>query len=137
MESKDLKRLKIGTKVTINSSHTGFTSYKGTVFTVSYAPVRPTMNSGINILNPNGGVMTMYPRQLDFAILKREDLVSQKEELLSEVNDIQNKIDFMDETGTTEYNETEVKVFHTLKLLDKKGLSNLERAKLITKIIDN
>ena len=59
------------------------------------------------------------------------------EKLDSKKKTIQDKLDWMEETGSEKYDETEVKVWSTLKTLDNKKLTTLQKTKAIAELIKN
>jgi hypothetical protein len=66
-----------------------------------------------------------------------EELDAEKNSLKSKIDLIQTKIDWLSETGNSEFDEEQYKVYTTLKLLEKKDLSTLEKSKLIAELIKN
>ena len=66
-----------------------------------------------------------------------EELNHEKDSLKSKIDLIQTKIDWLSETGNSEFDEEQYKVYTTLKLLEKKDLSTLEKSKLIAELIKN
>ena len=74
----------------------------------------------------------------DFTKLDNNKLSIAKKisEKKKEIEALQAKLDFMKESGETTYNENTFKAYQTLKLIDNKKLSNMERAKLISKLIN-
>lgn len=66
-----------------------------------------------------------------------EELNAEKDSLKSKIDSIQTKIDWLTETGNSEFDEEQYKVYTTLKLLEKKDLSTMEKSKLIAELIKN
>ena len=58
-------------------------------------------------------------------------------ELNKEKNLIEDKITYLEETGSKEFDETEYKVYQTLKLLNVNNLTDIDKAKLIAQFINN
>ena len=66
-----------------------------------------------------------------------EELDVEKNSLKTKIDLIQTKIDWLIETGNFEFDEEQYKVYTTIKLLEKKDLSILEKSKLIAELIKN
>ena len=64
-----------------------------------------------------------------------EELEAEKKLAKASVEELQNKIDWLVETGNAEFNEDEFKVYATLKLLEQKDLSISQKSKLIAELI--
>jgi hypothetical protein len=78
----------------------------------------------------------VYDYEIDNPITL-EELDAEKNSLKSKIDLIQTKIDWLSETGNSEFDEEQYKVYTTLKLLEKKDLSTLEKSKLIAELIKN
>ena len=57
------------------------------------------------------------------------------ERLKSEMEELQRKIDFLNETGNEQFDAEEYKVYSTLKLFQNDKLTDVEKSKLIAKLI--
>jgi hypothetical protein len=67
-----------------------------------------------------------------------KDFTSRKEKLQQELQNIEDKLRYIEESGCTTFNENEFKVYKTLQLLEEKqGLSRMEKAQAIAKLISN
>lgn len=64
-----------------------------------------------------------------------EELRNQYTEKETEMKEIGFKIEWMEETDSTEFDENEFKVYQTLKLFENKELTMIEKSKLIAKLI--
>lgn len=64
-----------------------------------------------------------------------EELRNQYTEKENEMKEIGFKIEWMEDTGSTEFDENEFKVYQTLKLFENKELTMVEKSKLIAKLI--
>lgn len=64
-----------------------------------------------------------------------EDFEKKLADLLSEVQETQSVIDWMKETGATEYNETEHKVWGVLNAVENDSISKLEKVRIIASLI--
>jgi hypothetical protein len=78
----------------------------------------------------------VYDYEIDKPITL-EELDAEKNSLKTKIDLIQTKIDWLSETGNSEFDEEQYKVYTTLKLLEKKDLSTLEKSKLIAELIKN
>ena len=64
-----------------------------------------------------------------------EELEAEKKLAKANIEELQNKIDWLVETGNAEFNEDEFKVYTTIKLLEQKDLSISQKSKLIAELI--
>jgi hypothetical protein len=78
----------------------------------------------------------VYDYEIDTPITL-EELDAEKNSLKTKIDLIQTKIDWLIETGNFEFDEEQYKVYTTIKLLEKKDLSILEKSKLIAELIKN
>ncbi len=78
----------------------------------------------------------VYDYEIDKPITL-EELDAEKNSLKTKIDLVQTKIDWLSETGNSEFDEEQYKVYTTLKLLEKKDLSTLEKSKLIAELIKN
>jgi len=54
----------------------------------------------------------------------------------NDIKDLKVKLEFIEETGADEFDENVFKAYKTLKLIENKKLSALDKAKLIGKLIE-
>lgn len=73
----------------------------------------------------------------DLALVKVDRAHIQQEirTLQSEIMGMNNKLDFMDETGLAEFDESEFKAYRVLQTLDNDDLSQVERAQVVAELI--
>ncbi len=73
----------------------------------------------------------------DLALVKVDRAAMQQEvrRLQSEIMEMNQKLDFMEETGLSEFDETEFKSYRVLQTLDNGDLSQIERAQIIADLI--
>ncbi len=64
-----------------------------------------------------------------------ESLKKSKKETDAKINNLENKILWMEETGNEFFVENEFKAYQTLKLIDNNELSLVEKSKLIAQLI--
>ena len=76
----------------------------------------------------------VYDYEID-SLITIEELEAEKEIAKASVEALQTKIDWLTETGNTEFDEEEYKVYATLKLLEKTDLTITEKSKLIAGLI--
>lgn len=76
----------------------------------------------------------VYDYEIDSPVTV-EELEAEKEIAKASVEALQTKIDWLTETGNTEFDEEEYKVYATLKLLEKTDLTITEKSKLIARLI--
>ena len=65
-----------------------------------------------------------------------EELRDEYTEKENEMKEIGVKIEWMEQTGSTEFKENEFKVYQALKLFENKELTMVEKSKLIAKLIN-
>lgn len=129
------KDVKLGNKykiITDRLANQGYYDYiKGTEVTVTYRS-----GAAINVSSKNANRhVAVLVTDLGHLALDKISLEKELHRLDAEKEEIQNKIDWINETGSEEYDETQVKVWITLKTLENKKLTPLEKSKLIAKLI--
>ena len=77
-----------------------------------------------------------YPQDLELLPQTREEIEKEIASLKEKIKSEQEKLDFMNENKVEEFDETQYKVFQTLKTLEDKNLSPIERSKIIAGLID-
>jgi hypothetical protein len=77
----------------------------------------------------------VYEWEMEGYALGIKELEQELSEAQTKLDTIQSKIDWINETGTSEFSEEEFKVYQTLKLLENTKLSMLEKSKLIAELI--
>lgn len=88
-------------------------------------------------VNGNSGMQIgVLIGDLETPVLTKEALTTNIKELEAEIASHKDKLDWMEETGSEVYDETEVKVWKTLKTLSSKS-TDIEKAKVIAKLINS
>jgi len=88
------------------------------------------------IRNEAGATMGwVYEYEMKFVPESREEIQNELKELEIKANILKEKINWLDETGNTEFDDNEFKVYQTLKLLEKDGISIVEKSKAIAALI--
>lgn len=64
-----------------------------------------------------------------------DDFEKQIEDYRKQMEEVQSIVDWMKETGTAEYDETEHKVWSVLNAVENDSLSKIERVKIIASLI--
>lgn len=127
---KNLKEY-VGKRVKVIANAAGHNISIGTVCTVTSA-------ANINSIRvkeyPN---LVFYQNDVEICPETREDIEKSITEKEVEITDLRNKLAYMTENGLEEFDETQYKVLETLKTLDKPDLSQLEKSKIIAKLIQN
>ena len=82
-----------------------------------------------------GGAGWVYEWEMDCYVLGIKELEQELTKTKTKLESIQSKINWINETGSTEFSEDEFKVYQTLKLLDDSKLSMIEKSKLIAELI--
>lgn len=99
--------------------------------------------NNIEIKTSSGKIFKgIYERDLKEQVLQSKDyfvkLLEEKEkEFQKTIQELNEKISYLDESGNEFFYETEFKVYKTLKTLGNKDLSETERAKIIASLINN
>jgi len=104
------------------------------VFTITgpYNEIRKTWL----ISYDNGtGAGWVYEWEMSDYKVSLEELRDEYTEMENEMKEIGVKIEWMEETNSTEFNENEFKVYQTLKLFENKELTMVEKSRLIANLI--
>jgi len=72
----------------------------------------------------------------DYKGVTLEELRDEYTEKENEMKEIGIKIEWMEQTGSSEFNENEFKVYQTLKLFENKELTMVEKSRLIANLIN-
>lgn len=114
----------------------------GTVLELTNIATASISSSSINYGIPNGNTL----RFTEFTVLTeitskeiKEDIKMYKEQLKeieASITQCNNKLDYLKEIGSDKFDDNEFKAYETLKLVDNKKLSTIEKAKLIAKLIN-
>ena len=113
----------IGTKTKVISSH----QIANDCFTTEYNPIFWISIKDVEIIP----LTKLNLQELTI------DIDNKISELNKEKNLIEDKITYLEETGSKEFDETEYKVYQTLKLLNVNNLTDIDKAKLIAQLINN
>ncbi len=85
----------------------------------------------------NGSVAGwVYEWEMDDYKVTIEELRDDYTEKENEMKEIGIKIEWMEQTGSTEFKENEFKVYQTLKLFENKELTMVEKSRLIANLIN-
>jgi hypothetical protein len=89
------------------------------------------------IISSEGGIASGWVYEWEMIDYKGtiEELRDEYTEKENEMKEIGAKIEWMEETGLTEFNEYEFKVYQTLKLFENKELTMVEKSRLIANLI--
>lgn len=87
-----------------------------------------------NPINDEVGNYLQYD-EVKLACTNREYMLRQVAELETELTDVRNKLAWMDEVGTDEFDETEYKVWSVMNAVDDKSMTKIERVKLIASLV--
>lgn len=126
-------KLKLGSKVRILRNSRGIA--EGTTGYITSIPGRYTTNSYVSVADETGYIWSLIVRELELIPMTREEIGKEMDKLKVEIDDLQLKIDYMDQAGEDEYDENEFKVWKTLHTLDNKKLSEKEKIKIIAGLI--
>lgn len=127
----DIKKVKIGDKLRMVDD-----TYQDSGFPKDLLVTVYSKQSGyIYVRNEVGQQAACFPNFLTSPSLSKEDLTKNIKELETEIASNRDKLEWMELTGNEEYDETEVKVWKTLKTLNSKS-TDAEKAKVIAKLIN-
>lgn len=126
-----LKRRK-NIKVLIKRATAG---YKKGEYAILVQDNRPEYDDA-TIVSKNGGHLNVSWNYLQKAEFTMEELIKEKKELEKEIKEINNKINWMKETGSDKFSYNEFRIHSILKELKDKESSDFEKAKTISKILD-
>lgn len=125
-----LKDIKVGDKLKMTTD-----KYVNSGFPIkTEVTVYQKQSNYIYVRNSVGQQVATLLEDLTRVILTREDLNKDIQELEAEIASHKDKLEWMELTGNEEYDETEVKVWKTLKTLNSKS-TDAEKAKVIAKVI--
>jgi hypothetical protein len=129
MSKVGLTTLKVGDKVKVVANTSGHGLAVGTLTTLT------TGFSG-GYYRVNNSTSVFYPADLEHVdIFTRETVEANIAELKAKIAVEEAKFSFLDETGKTEGNETEMKVYATLQLLESPDLSRLAKTEAIALLL--
>jgi hypothetical protein len=77
----------------------------------------------------------VYEWEMEEIGSSKESFEKKIEDLKSEMEEVQRKIDFLNETKSEIFDTEEYKVYSTLKLFQNEKLTDVEKSKLIAKLI--
>jgi len=105
------------------------------VFTI-IAPYNETRKAWV-INSDNGtGAGWVYEWEMADYKVTIEELRDEYTEKENEIKEIGIKIEWMEQTGSSEFKENEFKVYQTLKLFENKELTMVEKSRLIANLIN-
>lgn len=124
-----LKSLKTGDLVrALNNRYSANGFNKGDVAEVSNSV------GSLSVLLETGMVLYITLQDIELARLSKEEIKKSIESLEKEITLQKSKLEWMDVTGAEVYDETEAKVWNTLKTI-KSDSSDIEKAKIIANLI--
>lgn len=127
--------IKVGGLYKIKSDQWAAYGYaNGDVVTVTHYQKgqNPTIKHHENAVAQQIGI---YISALDFYQQTKTQLEKAIDEARIIIADAENKLKWMKDTGNEEFDEDEYKVWHTLQILAKKGVTDIEKAKAIAALI--
>lgn len=143
----DYSKFKVGAKVTLidyPGMGNNLRKYIGKVFTITNLMGFTNQTSSTYFDVAGDGIQSLYnkgytPYARYFEIVSQtiKDFENDNKELQKQIDENNLKIQFMKESGLEEYDDTQIKVYKTLQLLKKKDLNDVEKSKLIAKLINN
>ena len=119
------------------SSNTNMAHSKGLEFIITGEyPAGDCRYKAYNIQHVDGAnAGWVFEHEIENLNVTVEELTNELEEATAKVSEIKMKIEYLQESGAKEFDETEYKVYSTLKLLENNELSNMEKSKIIAELI--
>ena len=142
-KNKSMSKFKVGDKVRLQptpkgklSSNNGYlNTYNGTTFVIQ-KPYNGGSGNGYHILFESGSSAGwVYDYEIVGYEQTKEEIIKEIEELQSQVDCLNSKLDWMNEVGVDKYDEDEFKVYETLKTLQNEDLDIKGKTKLIASLI--
>jgi len=122
--------VKVGDKVKVSTdAYLNWGTEKGSIVTVTYKA-----GNQINVQAPSGQVIAVQIGHLDKLEETFEEISKDIKRLQKEILEQEDKIAWMEKTGNKVYDDTEFRVWTTLKTLSSKS-SDEEKAKVIAELI--
>lgn len=103
----------------------------------SYGPNCYISGSNIYFMNSGGAAVNLLLSYFEGFAESKEDLEKEVLGLEAQVALTKDKIAYLEETKQTDFDNTEFKVWRTLKIINKKGVNDLDKAKAIATLINN
>ena len=129
--------LKKGQKFRIKDSSGGHNYPIGVVLTLKRDGCEATANGehfcDIAVEKCDGN--TVYIQNIELVSINLESLTEEKASLEKELSEVNTKIKFCTDNGTTEFDETEYEIFAALDILEGTG-SRKEKAAMLAKILN-
>lgn len=131
MAKIDRNLIKVGDKVRIkNNKYISYSINKGDVLEVLY------MNhNNLTVNAPSYGNVNITFGDIESPEETKEMIETQIAEAEATITEANLKLDFMKKNKLTVFDPEEYKVFQVLETVDKKGVSQIEKAKAIAKLI--
>ena len=132
---KQGQRVKVKESVSPNGQYGEFAGMSGVI-----TEVGNQWNNSINGIKMDNGKYIRYVGwsvlELDLNTLTTiEKLEKQKAKITEQLEEVNSKIAYVKETKSEKFDETEFKVYQTLKAFDNKEMTDIEKAQLISKLI--
>lgn len=126
--------IKVGQKFKVIKNNMGHNYPIDTILTFKVPGTQSVIMTNIAEENPYGN--SINASCIELVNYTVEDMQKEQKELLKQVEDLQERIDYCKSLGIKEYDENLVKVLKTMAIL--KGLdSDIEKAKQIATLIGN
>ncbi len=133
---------KIGDQVTIGAVIGGCGFPVGYTVTVIGSQAKTTATQKLthgdyfmSCNHPSYGTYSVYDKGIAHKPRTKGDIKEEIKDLEARVLDLKGRMTFMDEIGSESYDENEYKAYNTLSIIEAKGTTKAEKAKLIAKLI--
>lgn len=139
-KSTFIKANKIGLSRAINGIQAGTEVYwsKGDTYWsgTSLYGMRTEDGRSVSYLYPSDMYLMTEPFSVDGLKEAQKEVEKEQKDLTKRKNEIKDKLAFLKEAGVDSFTDNEFKAYMTLKTLEKKDLSDIEKAQVIAKLID-
>jgi len=138
------KKLKVGGRIKVVANTCSHSYQIGETYEINHLYYTGSQVTSVQARSSNGTTgNVLYLSDIecvDYTIEELEefnkDLIDQLEATKKEISNNEERIAWMKENNITEFNETEFKAFKTLTLLEDDSISKMEKAKLISELVN-
>lgn len=127
MKLNEFKSLKPGTKLRVISRLSGHGFEIGEIITYDRKASSSSFYSG---------QWSVRAEEVELALKDKESIKTEIDGLKVAIKQLQAELDYLEEIKSDTYDPTEFKVYQTLKVLNGKKLSEIDKAKAIAKLIN-
>lgn len=127
MKLSEVKGLKIGTRLRVTNVISGHGYAVGEIINLDRKYNNTTFYSG---------QWSVRYDEVELCVKDKESIKKEIDTLKNSIKELQAELDYLEEIKSDTYDPTEFKVYQTLKVLNGKKLSEIDKAKVIAKLIN-